>query len=66
MKEYVDTEISLAIRTDKHIFFTEHTECIKSTSAGLPIEKYAFDFVAIQEITEMAKDNRFLIGNMSY
>ncbi|KAK1356508.1 hypothetical protein POM88_049764 [Heracleum sosnowskyi] len=61
VKQYVGHETYRAIRVDKHIYFTEHTRCIKDTSPGLTIEPYAFDLFALEEIQNNAEDNRFLI-----
>lgn len=62
VKEYVGDETYRAVRNEKHIYFTEHTNCVKDTSNGLPIDKYAFDFLALEEVNGASTDNRFLIG----
>lgn len=51
-----------AVRIEKHIFFTEHTNCVKDSSGGLAIDNYAFDFLALDEIAKASNDNRYLIG----
>lgn len=63
ISKYKNTwEMKHAVRTPKHIYFTEHTKCDKASSQGLQVEKYAFDFCAYPEISKEAEDNRFLIG----
>lgn len=63
VKEYRGHETYHPVRCDKHIYFTEHTTCKKAGEDGLPIEPYAFDFFASEEIESSADDNRFLISN---
>ncbi|KAK1368802.1 hypothetical protein POM88_034894 [Heracleum sosnowskyi] len=61
VKHYVGDETYHAVRIDKHIYFTEHTNCVKDNSQGLQIEPYGFDLFALEEIEKSASDNRFLI-----
>lgn len=63
VKQYVGHETYRPVRSDMHIFFTEHTVCEKYTSVGLSIEPHAFQFFALEEIAKNADDNRYLIGN---
>lgn len=63
VKEYVGHETYRPVRSHKHIYFTEHTTCEKAKDDGLPIQPYAFDFFALEEIHKSADDNHFLIGN---
>lgn len=58
-------EIYRAVRTDKHIYFTEHTKCTKDNSESLQIESCAFDVFASEEIKKCVNDNIFLFGNYS-
>ncbi|KAK1383044.1 hypothetical protein POM88_020779 [Heracleum sosnowskyi] len=60
VKKYLDDETYCAVRTDKNIFFIEHTKCEKDNNEGLQIEKYAFDIFVLEEIEKNANDNRFL------
>lgn len=62
VKQYHGDKTYRAVRYDKHIFFTEHTKCVKDESEGLQIEAYAFDLLALEEVGKCACDNRFLIG----
>ncbi|KAK1355059.1 hypothetical protein POM88_048315 [Heracleum sosnowskyi] len=61
VKHYLGHETYRAVRADKHIYFTEHTTCVKDISPGLSIEPYTFDLFALEEIEKNADDNRFLI-----
>ncbi|KAK1363372.1 hypothetical protein POM88_038933 [Heracleum sosnowskyi] len=60
VKKYLGDETFRAVRTDKHIYFTEHTKCKKDTTEGLQIESYAFGLFALEEIEKSANDNHFL------
>ena len=62
VKDYLGDEKYRAVRNNKHIFFTPHTQFNKCTDTGLQIEKYAFDLFHLDEIDKLADDNRFLIG----
>lgn len=64
VKEYSGDETNRAVRSEKHIYFTEHTTCVKDSSNGLPLDKYAFGFLALEEVNGASTDNRFLIGNI--
>ncbi|KAK1373016.1 hypothetical protein POM88_029209 [Heracleum sosnowskyi] len=61
VKHYLGHETYRVVRADKHIYFTEHTTCVKDISPGLSIEPYTFDLFALEEIEKNADDNRFLI-----
>ncbi|KAK1373418.1 hypothetical protein POM88_029611 [Heracleum sosnowskyi] len=61
VKQYLGHETYRPVRSDKHIYFTEHTTLLKESSPGLQIEQYAFDLFALEEIEKNADDNRFLI-----
>ncbi|KAK1361737.1 hypothetical protein POM88_046211 [Heracleum sosnowskyi] len=60
VKTYLGDETFRAVRGNKHIYFTEHTKCIKDNNEGLEIESYAFDIFALEEIEKNADDHRFL------
>lgn len=62
VKQYVGHETYRSLRVDKHVYFTEHTKCVKDTEVGLQIEPFAVDLFALEEIVKNADDNRFLIG----
>ncbi|KAK1380436.1 hypothetical protein POM88_027180 [Heracleum sosnowskyi] len=61
VKQYLGHETYRPVRSDKHIYFTEHTTLLKDSSPALQIEQYAFDLFALEEIEKNADDNRFLI-----
>lgn len=60
---YNGDEISRAVRTDKHIYFTSETVLVKETTTGLKFPYHSFDFRSLDEMEVMKKDNRFLMGN---
>lgn len=62
VKKYIGHETYMTVKLDKHIYFTEHKKCEKDSALGLPIDLYAFDLFALEEIPKNAYDNRFLIG----
>lgn len=50
VNQYVGHETYRPVRFEKHIYFTEYTTCEKAFKDGLPIQLYAFDFLALEEI----------------
>ncbi|KAK1377746.1 hypothetical protein POM88_024490 [Heracleum sosnowskyi] len=61
VKYYNGDETSRAIRSDKHIYFTQDTNLTEDTDGGLEIEAQSFDLFLLSDVEKLKKDNRFLI-----
>lgn len=63
VKYYNGDETIRAIRTDKHIYFTNDIHLIKDSEDGLKIECQCFDLFCLEDVHNTKNDNRYLIGN---
>ncbi|KAK1401123.1 hypothetical protein POM88_000728 [Heracleum sosnowskyi] len=61
VKYYNGDQTSHAIRSEKHIYFTQDTNLTKDTDSGLEIEAQSFDLFLLSDVEKLKKDNRFLI-----
>lgn len=62
VKYYNGDETHRAIRTEKHIYFNNDTNLTKDSEEGLKIEPQSFDIFRLEDVANLKKDNRFLIG----
>ncbi|KAL1808342.1 hypothetical protein ACET3Z_025332 [Daucus carota] len=61
VKLYHGDETYRAVKNVKHIYFNNDTTCTKLTETALKIQPLSFDFLCLDDVENLKKDNRFLI-----
>ncbi|KAK1396875.1 hypothetical protein POM88_006738 [Heracleum sosnowskyi] len=62
VKYYNGDETTSYVRTNKHIYFTNETTCIKDEGDGMKIEPRSFDLFCLEDVHNTKNDNRYLIN----